>query len=99
MQKRMINTVGVSLFLLLGPAPGVVLAHEGHDHGAHHQSGYRDEDEETRPYDADRYEDRRDESDEEEAEDGGYRSSTRRSPVPDRDYSAPRPRDQRNRPW
>src|SRR5712691_9071481 len=98
MQKRMINTVGLSLFLLLGSAPGVVLAHEGHDHGAHHQSGYRGEDEETRPYDSDRYNDRRDESDD-DAEDGGYRSSTRRSPVPDRDDPAPRPREQRNRPW
>jgi hypothetical protein len=99
MQKHIISTVGLSLFLLLGSAPRVVLAHEGHDHGSHHQSGYRDEDEETRPYDSDRDDEQRDESDDEDAQDRSYRSSTRRSPVPERDYPAPRPRDQRSRPW
>jgi hypothetical protein len=99
MQKRMMSAVGLSLFLLLGSAPGVVRAHEGHDHRAHHQSDYGDEDEETRPYDSDRYDEQRNRSYEEDAEDGGSRSSTRRSRVPEQDYPAPRPRDQRNRPW
>ena len=99
MQKRRMSALGLSLFLLLGSAPSVALAHEGHDHGAHHQSGYRDEDEETRPYDSDRYDDQQDESDDGEGDNSAYHSSTRRSRVPDQDYSAPRPREQRNRPW
>ena len=98
MQKYLLNTVGFSLFLLLGSTPGVVLAHEGHDHGAHHQSGYQAEDEETGSYNADRDDDRRDESyDDEEAEERGYDSATRHSRWPEQD--APRPRDQRSRPW
>jgi len=99
MQKRIMNALGLSLFLLLGSAPGVVLAHEGHDHGAHHKSGYRDEDEKTRPYDSDRYDEQRDESEDADAENSAYRSSTRRSRVPERDDPAPRPREQRSRPW
>jgi len=98
MQKRLLSALGLSLFLLLGSTPRVVLAHEGHDHGAHHQSGYRDEDEETRPYDSDRYDDQRDEAEDEDVENRGYPSS-RRSRVPDQDYSAPRPREQESRPW
>lgn len=99
MQKRMISTVGFSLFLLLNSAPGVVLAHEGHDHGTNYQGGYRAEDEETRPYDSDRYDEQRDEADEEDRDNRAYRSSTRRSRLPEQDYDAPRPRAQRSRPW
>ncbi len=54
MQKRLLNTLGLSFVLLLGLAPSVVVGHEGHDHGAHHQRDDRDEDEETGRYDPSR---------------------------------------------
>ena len=46
MRKNIVGVVGLSGLLFLGAAPGAVLAHEGHDHGAHHrdrQSGYSEQ--------------------------------------------------------
>ncbi len=46
MRKNIVGVVGLSGLLFLGPAPSIVLAHEGHDHGAHHrdrQSGYSEQ--------------------------------------------------------
>ncbi len=37
MRKNIVGIVGLSGLLFLGAAPRVVLAHEGDDHGAHHQ--------------------------------------------------------------
>lgn len=39
MNKHIVSAVGLSGLLLLGSTPGVVLAHEGHDHGEG-RSGY-----------------------------------------------------------
>jgi len=98
MSKYIVSAVGLSGLLLLGTTPRVV-AHEGHDHGAHHQSGYQDEDGETGRYNSSRDDEQRDESYDDDEEDDAYRSSTRRAPGPDRDDPVPRPRDQRSRPW
>ena len=42
MNKSILGMIGLSGLLLLGPLPGAVLAHEGHDHGAHHR-GYSEQ--------------------------------------------------------
>lgn len=95
MDKRNVGTMGVSLILLLGSAPAVLLAHEGHDHGTPRQGVYQDERQDTRRYDSRRNNDQGDERDEEVET---YRSS-RRTPLPDREYPAPRPREERSRLW
>jgi len=46
MRKNIVGVVGLSGLLFLGPAPSIVLAHQGDDHGAHHrdrQSGYSEQ--------------------------------------------------------
>ncbi len=56
MNKHIFGAVGLSGLLLLGSAPGVVLAHEGHDHGEG-RSGYS-EGEGSRRYEPQREEER-----------------------------------------
>ncbi len=56
MNKNIFGMIGLSGLLLLGSAPGVVLAHEGHDHGAHHP-GYSER-EGSRRYEPQREEER-----------------------------------------
>jgi hypothetical protein len=97
MNKHIFGAAGLSL-LLLGTAPAVLLAHEGHDHGGHHRGGYEGDREDSgrygRPYDDDRGE-REDKG--EGDEDESYHPSARRYPPPESERSAPRER--RDRPW
>jgi hypothetical protein len=89
MTRHIFGAVGLSVLLLFGATPAVLLAHEGYEHGEG-GGGYRGEREDSGRYDP-RYDDDRWE-DEEEEEDDAYRSSTRRSPPPDWERSAPRER-------
>jgi hypothetical protein len=100
MNKHIISAIGLSGFLLLGTAPGVVLAHEGHDHGTHSRSDYSsyDEEEEAGRYAPSRENDRRNEDAyDEEEEDDSYRSSARRYSPPEREQSTPREQRSRTR--
>ncbi len=100
MNKHIVSAIGLSGLLLLGTAPGIGLAHEGHDHGAHHQSGYSSygEEEETGRYAPSREDDRRnDDAYDEEEEDDSYRSSARRYSRPERGPSSPRDREWQDR--
>jgi hypothetical protein len=85
MSKNSFGAVELSLLLLLGATPSVLLAHEGHDHRGQ-QGGYRER-EDPRRYDPQDEDDRWDEEDE---EDDSYRSSSRRYPPPEWERSAPR---------
>jgi len=98
MDKRKVGTIGLSLILLLGSAPAVLLAHEGHDHGTDHQGAYQDERQDARRYNSQSDENRWDDRDEENEADDTYRSS-RRAPGQEREYPAPRPREERSRQW
>lgn len=82
------STVGLSVFLLLGAAPTVLLAHEGHEH-RERQDVYRGERGDSGRYDP-RYDDDRREEEEEDEDYDDYRSSTRRYPPPEWKRSAPR---------
>ncbi len=86
MHRTIFGAVGLSLLLLLGSAPAVLLAHEGHDHGER-RGGYRGEREDSGRYDPQREDDR---WEEDEEEDDTYRPSARRYPPPDREQSSPR---------
>lgn len=91
MNKNSFGAVGLSLLLLLGSAPAILLAHEGHEHGKR-GSGYREREDSGRydpPYDDDRRE-------EEDEDDNSYRPSSGRYPPPDWEQSSPR--EQRSRP-
>ena len=95
MNKYLVSVMGLSGLLWLGAAPDVVLAHDGHDHGARQESGYSrpGEEEETGRYtpareDARRKKDAYDEED----EDDSYRSPTRRYAPPEQDIPARRER-------
>ena len=98
MNKHLVSALGLSGLLLLGTAPGVVLAHEGHDHGAHHPSGYSnyEDEEETGRYAPSREDDRRNENVYDE-DDDAYRSSARRYSRPERGQSSPRDREWQDR--
>lgn len=101
MNKHIFSAIGLSGLLLLGPAPTVLLAHEGDDHGDR-QGGYSEQEESER-YEPRREEDRgrygreREESGryEPQDEDDTYRPSSRRYPPPDDEYSSPRERRSR----
>ena len=92
MNKHIFGAVSLSLLLLIGSAPTVLLAHEGHDHGEGH-GGYREREDSGR-YDPQREDDRWKDEDE---DDGDYRPSSRHYPPPDREHSAPR--EYRGRPY
>ena len=85
MNKHIFGAVGLSLLLLLGPAPAVLLAHEGHDHGEG-RGGYREREDSGR-YDPQREDDRWEREDEEDED--TYRPSARRYPPPEWERSAP----------
>lgn len=87
MNKHIFGAAGLSL-LLLGTAPAVLLAHEGHDHGGHHRGGYEEEREDSGRYGRSGDDDRWEREDEDEDE--SSRPSARRYPPPERERSAPR---------
>ena len=95
MNTNILSATGLSLLLLLGSGPTVLLAHEGHDHGDR-RSRYS-EWEDTGRYAPQRDNDQREEEDEHEAEDETARPSSRRYPPPASERSAPRERSER--PW
>ena len=95
MNKNIFGAVGLSLLLLLGSAPAVLLAHEGHDHGEHHR-GYRGEQEDSGRYDPQREDNQWEDENDEDDEDDTYRPSSRHYPPPDREQSSPR--EQQGRP-
>ena len=92
MSKNSFGAVGLSLLLLLGSAPAVLLAHEGHEHGKR-EGGYREREDSGRydPQDDD------DQWEDEDEDNDTYRPSARRSPPPERERSAPRERQDRPR--
>jgi hypothetical protein len=82
LSKNIFSAVGLSLLLLLGSGPAVLLAHDGHTH-KDDRGGSRGEREDAGRYDP-RYDEDcwEDEEDEEDEDDG---SSTKPSPPPDRE--------------
>jgi len=92
MRQRIFAVAMLSLSLLLGSGPAVLLAHDGHTH-EDDRGGYRDEREEAGRYDPRDDEDRW-EDEEDEADDDDDRSSTRPYPPPGWERRAPR--EQRN---
>lgn len=91
MSKNIFSAVGLSLLLLLGAVPAVLLAQDGHTH-KDDRGGYRGEQEDSERddprYDGDRWEDEEDEVDDDE------RSSTR--PYPPSEWERRAPREQKN---
>lgn len=88
MSKNIFSAVGLSLLLLLGFVPAVLLAHDGHTHDDD-RGGYRGEREDTGRYDP-RYDEDDWEDEEDEADDDNDRSSTKPYPPPDRERRTPR---------
>ncbi len=89
MNKNTVGAIGLSVFLLFGAAPTLLLAHGGRDHEGQ-RGGYGSREDSNRydpQYDDDRWED--------EDEDA-YRRSSRRYPPPDWERSAPRERSDRS---
>jgi len=93
MNKHILSTIGLSGLLLLGSAPTVLLAHEGHEHGDR-RGGYSEQEESER-YEPGREDEWRDDMYDEEEEDETYRPSARRYPPSERERSFPR--EQRSR--
>ena len=95
MNKYIVSAIGLSGLLLLGSAPTVLLAHEGHDHGDR-RSGYSEQEESER-YEPQREDDRwNDDAYDEDEEDEAGRPAARRYPPPEREQSSPR--EQQSRP-
>lgn len=94
---QIFGAVSLSLLLLIGSAPTVLLAHEGHDYGAHPRGGYEGDQEDSGRYDRSGDDDRWERDDDEGNEDESYRPSTRHYPPPHREHSAPR--EYRGRPY
>ena len=92
MSKNIFRAVGLSVLLLLGSVPAVLLAHDGHTH-KDDRGGYRGEREDSERddprYDGDRWED-----EEDEVDDDDERSSTR--PYPPPDWERRTPHEQKN---
>ena len=95
MKTNILSITGLSLLLLLGSGPAVLLAHEGHDHGDR-RSRYSEREDAGR-YAPQREDGGREEEDEYDEEDETERPSARRYPPPARGQSAPR--DRRDQPW
>lgn len=88
MSKNSFSAVGLSLLLLLGSGPAVLLAYNGHNH-EDDRGGYRggreDSERDDPCYDEDRWQD-----EEDEADDTDDRSYSRSYPPPDRERRTPR---------
>lgn len=114
MNKHIVSAIGLSGLLLLGSVPGVVLAHEGHDHGEG-RSGYSEREgsrryepqrEERSRYrgereESGRYAPQRDDDREDDAYDDDEEEDTYRSSSrrhPPLEREQSSPREQRGRP-
>jgi len=93
MNTTIFGATGLSLLLLLGSGPTVLLAHEGHDHGDR-RSRYSEREDSGR-YAPQREDDRWEEEDEYEEEDETDRPSSRRYPPSEGERPSPYKRNGR----
>jgi len=94
MNKNIVGAAGLSLLLLLGPSPTILLAHEGHEHGSRQDSYGERKD--TGRYDPQYDDDQYDDDAWEEDDDYTRRPSSQPYPPSSRERSSPHERRDRS---